>query len=125
VIEGIRIARAAGVRIGSGADLTGPKQDIRGMEPVLRSEVEDPMAALVSATSANADIFGIADEVGTVEAGKRADLVVFDGNPLDDPDIFNAKDRVVLIIQNGKCPVGLRELGETRFSETLQQSVSH
>jgi hypothetical protein len=51
------------------ADLTGPNQDDRGKELVLRSEVEDPMAALVSATSANADIFGIAGDVGTVEAG--------------------------------------------------------
>jgi imidazolonepropionase-like amidohydrolase len=32
-----------------------------------------------------AEIFGAADELGSIEAGKSADLVVFDGNPLTGP----------------------------------------
>ncbi|MET0135945.1 MAG: amidohydrolase family protein [Kibdelosporangium sp.] len=101
-VDAIRASRAAGVRIGSGSDLIGPKQDNRGDELVLRSKVEDPMAALVSATRVNADILGIADQVGMIEAGMRADIVGFAGNPLDDPALFADRDRVVLVVQDGK-----------------------
>jgi imidazolonepropionase-like amidohydrolase len=100
-IDAIHASRAAGVRIGLGSDLIGPDQTRRGAELVLRSEVESPMAALVSATRVNAGILGIGDEVGTIEVGKRADIVGFAGNPLDDPSLFADRDKVALVIQNG------------------------
>jgi imidazolonepropionase-like amidohydrolase len=100
-IDASHASRAAGVRIGSGSDLIGPKQDGRGRELLLRSEIETPMAALVSATRVNADILGIGADVGTVEAGKRADLVAFRGNPLDDPKLFADRAAVALVVQNG------------------------
>lgn len=101
-IDAIHASRAAGVRIGSGSDLIGRRQDIRGSELTLRSEVETPMAALVSATRVNAEILGIGDDIGTIEPGKRADLVAFAGNPLESPELFADRDRVVLVVQNGR-----------------------
>ncbi|WP_328599149.1 amidohydrolase family protein, partial [Rhodococcus sp. (in: high G+C Gram-positive bacteria)] len=80
-----------------GTDQTG-----RGMELVRRAKVETPMDALVSATRINADILGIADEVGTIEVGKFADLVAFRGNPLTDPSIFADRERIALVIQSGR-----------------------
>ncbi|MBB4687611.1 metal-dependent hydrolase family protein [Amycolatopsis jiangsuensis] len=100
-IDAIHASRAAGVRIGSGSDLIGPRQGNRGRELLLRSEIEDPMAALVSATRVNADILGIGAEVGTIEPGKRADLVAFRGNPLDDPKLFADRASVSLVVQGG------------------------
>ncbi len=101
-VDAIQISRAAGVRVGLGSDLIGPKQDLRGNELLLRSKIETPMDALVSATRINADILGIGDEVGTIEVGKRADLIAFAGNPLESPELFAARDRVVLIVQDGR-----------------------
>lgn len=101
-IDAIHASRRAGVRIGSGSDLIGPGQDNRGRELLLRSEIESPMAALVSATSVNADILGIGDEVGTIETGKRADLVAFRGNPLQDPKLFADPGAVALVVQGGR-----------------------
>ncbi|MFG1705052.1 amidohydrolase family protein [Nonomuraea sp. M3C6] len=101
-IDAIHAGREAGVRVGSGSDLIGPRQDGRGHELVLRSQVEDPMTALVSATRVNAGILGIEDETGTIEVGKHADLVGFAGNPLDDPKLFADRDRVALVIQHGR-----------------------
>lgn len=100
-IDAIHASRRAGVRIGLGSDLIGPHQDRRGEELVLRARIESPMAALISATRINADILGIGAEVGTIEIGKRADLVGFLGNPLDDAAIFADRGRVGLVVQNG------------------------
>ncbi len=101
-IEAIHVARAAGVRVGLGSDLIGPNQDIRGNELVTRARIETPMDALVSATRINAEILGIGDQTGSIDIGKAADLVAFRGNPLDEPEIFADRDRVVLVVQAGR-----------------------
>ena len=46
--------------------------------------VADNYAAIRSATSVAAGINRVADKLGTLEAGKLADVIVVDGNPLDD-----------------------------------------
>ena len=108
-IDGLLASREAGVRVGLGSDLIGPDQSGRGYELVLRSKIETPMAAFVSATSVNAGILGIGDQVGTVQEGKRADLVAFAGNPLDDPSIFADRARVALVVQNGTIVMDRRQ----------------
>ena len=42
-----------------------------------------PMQAIQTATIANADLFGLKDEIGSITAGKAADLVAVEGNPLE------------------------------------------
>ncbi|MFE4831193.1 amidohydrolase family protein [Streptomyces sp. NPDC056672] len=101
-MDAIRASRAAGIRIGSGSDLIGPKQDNRGNELLLRAGLETPMDALVSATRVNAEILGIEEDVGTIAVGKRADIVGFAGNPLDAPKLFADRNSVTLVIQNGR-----------------------
>jgi len=97
----IRHARAAGVTLGSGSDLLGPKQTLRGMELVLRAEIEGAMAAIVAATATNAKILGLERDVGTVEGGKIADLVAVRGDPLAEPALFGDPQRVVLVLRGG------------------------
>jgi len=82
--ESVRLASEAGVRIAAGSDLLGPMMTQKAREFVLKAEVIGPMAAIVSATKTNAELFGMADVIGTVEEGKQADLVVVDGDPLAD-----------------------------------------
>lgn len=43
-----------------------------------------PMEAIVSATRRGAELLGMEDEFGTIEAGKLADVIVVNGNPLED-----------------------------------------
>jgi imidazolonepropionase-like amidohydrolase len=43
-----------------------------------------PMQAIMASTKVAAEALGLADEIGTLKVGKRADLVVVSGNPLDD-----------------------------------------
>ncbi|MEM7353306.1 MAG: amidohydrolase family protein, partial [Acidobacteriota bacterium] len=46
------------------------------------------MEAIQSATAVTAELLGISDEVGTLEAGKLADLIAVDGDPLADVAIL-------------------------------------
>jgi imidazolonepropionase-like amidohydrolase len=96
------VARAAGLRIGLGSDLIGPHQQRRGEELRLRAELESPMHALVSATSVNADILGIGDSVGTIAVGMRADLVVWNRDPLQDAKAFADPDMAALVVKAGQ-----------------------
>jgi imidazolonepropionase-like amidohydrolase len=59
---------------------------------------ESPRAALESATRLNAEILGWSDRVGTVEAGKWADLVAVGGDPLGD---IRAMERVGFVMKDG------------------------
>lgn len=55
-----------------------------------------PMEALVAATSENARFFRVEDRLGSIEAGKLADLVLIDGNPLADIAAMRRVKRVML-----------------------------
>jgi imidazolonepropionase-like amidohydrolase len=90
----------AGVTLGSGADLIGPAQTQRGWEIAAKAEVLGAQRAIESATRVNAEILGVADEVGTVEVGKAADLVVFGGDVLANPQLF-CEMRPELVWHNG------------------------
>lgn len=100
-IAGLKASRAAGVKVGSGSDLIGPEQRLRGKELTLRSEIETPMLALESATRINAEILGIAEETGTIEIGKLADLTAWATDPLADPKAFGDPAQVSLVIKSG------------------------
>jgi len=97
----LHLARAAGLVIGSGSDILGPNQNRRGLELVIRAELEDPMQAIVSATAANARILRRQNELGTVEPGKLADLVAVDFDPLQKPQLFEDPDHVRLVMRSG------------------------
>jgi imidazolonepropionase-like amidohydrolase len=56
------------------------------------------MACIVAATSLNAEIIGWSDRVGTVEAGKLADLVAVPGDPLQDITLLQ---RVGFVMKGG------------------------
>jgi imidazolonepropionase-like amidohydrolase len=104
----LTIARAAGLRIGSGSDLIGPHQQRRGEELRIRAELESPMQALVSATSTNAGILGLGGSVGTIGVGMRADLVAWQQNPLEDAKAFADPDMAALVVKAGRIMKDLR-----------------
>jgi imidazolonepropionase-like amidohydrolase len=82
--ESIRRAVAAGVRIAMGTDSGVGPHGTNLRELALMHDVGmKPEDVLVATTSSAAELLGLADELGTVEPGKRADLVVLDGDPFD------------------------------------------
>jgi imidazolonepropionase-like amidohydrolase len=98
----MKLAVAAGVRVGSGSDILGPRQEHRGLELVIKSELLGPMAAVTSATSTNAAILRLEKRVGRVAEGLLADVIAVDGDPLGEPSLFDDPGRVVLVIKAGQ-----------------------
>jgi imidazolonepropionase-like amidohydrolase len=102
-IRALRFAYEAGVRIASGSDLLGPLQDRKARELEIKTEVMSPMESLVSATKTNASLFSMEDAIGTVEEGKLADLLVVDGNPLENIAVLQKKSNLKLIMKGGRA----------------------
>lgn len=64
----------------------------------LRDGGQDPMAALISATSLSAESLGLGDQIGALALGMQADIVGFSGDPLRDP---NAARRASFVMKGG------------------------
>jgi imidazolonepropionase-like amidohydrolase len=101
-LDGLRHAVEAGVQIGSGSDLLGPLARHKTRELAIKAEVLGPHATLVATTRTNAALLGVDDQVGTVEAGKRADLLLVDGDPLADIGVLADLDKLLVILQDGR-----------------------
>jgi len=95
----VRRAIEAGVKVAMGTDSgVGPHgSNLREVE--LMTDVGlSPAQALVATTSEAARLLDVADELGTIEPGKRGDLVVIDGDPLD---VKGLGDRVRQVWKDG------------------------
>lgn len=96
-------ALKAGVKIGSGSDIIGPFQHLKGREFSLKGRVMSPMDVIKSATATNAEILGMADRIGSITAGKEADLIVVDGNPLEDLTLFEKGLTTIVLVMKQGC----------------------
>jgi imidazolonepropionase-like amidohydrolase len=102
-VEAIRIARAAKVKIGYGTDLLGEMHADQSLEFTLRAPAMTAAEILRSATSINAELIGQAGKLGVIATGASADLVVVDGNPLEDVSLLQGQGRhLPLIMKAGK-----------------------
>ena len=98
-LEEVGRLHAAGVPLAAGSD-AGSGFAFHGN---LHTEIElltqsglTPLEAIRSATQESARLLGVLKDQGTVEVGKRADLLLVRGDPLKDPRVLRAVDRVVI-----------------------------
>ncbi len=82
-LASLEIARSAGVSLGFGTDLLGETHEYQSDEFAIRARVLSPAEIVRSATVVNAEILERSGELGVVAPGARADLLVVDGNPLE------------------------------------------
>jgi imidazolonepropionase-like amidohydrolase len=101
----LRAARAAGVRIASGHDWN-PLWNAAIEIVRMASHGLSASEALTAATATAADALGLGEHVGTVEAGRLADLLVVDGDPLADLSLLCDPDRIWLVLQLGEPVAG-------------------
>jgi imidazolonepropionase-like amidohydrolase len=87
--QSLRRAVPAGVRIAFGTD-AGVSMHGRNADEFLLMVQHgmDPMSAIVAATVNAADLLGLAGEIGTIEAGRSADIVAVSGDPLADVGVL-------------------------------------
>jgi imidazolonepropionase-like amidohydrolase len=101
-VQGLEYAYRAGCQIGSGSDLLGDMATQRAVEFELKGQIMTPMEVLLSATRVNAELFRMADRIGTVEPNKYADLIVVQGNPLKNLRAFQVQDNLRVIMKGGR-----------------------
>jgi imidazolonepropionase-like amidohydrolase len=95
----LRALYAAGVPIVAGTDKAVPGHSVhRELELYVQAGLT-PMQVIQLATSGGARVMGIDRDVGTVEAGKRADLILVQGNPLEN---FADLRKVTRVVTNGR-----------------------
>lgn len=102
-----------GVPVAAGTDTgeVGVTADLLWREiALLHDHGASPMEAIQAATSGAARLLGVAHEVGTVEVGRRADLVMVDGDPLAD---LRRLARPRLVVQGGRVVAGADGQGAT------------
>jgi imidazolonepropionase-like amidohydrolase len=100
-LEGLNIAREAGVAVGFGTDLLGPLHERQLDEFRIRAAAEAPIEVLRSATSVNARLLMREGELGVVKVGARADLNAFDGDPLQDLSCVHDRGPA-LVVKDGR-----------------------
>jgi imidazolonepropionase-like amidohydrolase len=115
----VRAALRAGVKIALGSD--GHPNPRRTALELLRMIHQglSPAEALIAATSTAADALGLSSELGTVEAGKYADLIVLDGNPVNEPELLLDPARVWLVFQLGAPVAGTAFESRTESADLL------
>jgi imidazolonepropionase-like amidohydrolase len=99
--DALGLAFEKGLRIASGSDLLGSMQPHKGREVALQARIMGAMNAIIAATRTNAELMRLDREVGTVEEGKRADLIVLAADPLKDPEVFADARNIQVVAQGG------------------------
>ena len=109
--ESFDLAHRAGVKIAMGTDAATPfnRHGENALELQLMVEAGlTPMEAIVAATRTGAEVLGLADQVGTVEPGKLADLLVVAADPWADVSVLQDKQKIEGVIKGGQIVVDRR-----------------
>jgi imidazolonepropionase-like amidohydrolase len=93
-------AFAAGVKVGFGTDAAVYPHGLNAHEFAVMVKLGlSPLAAIQAATVNDADLLGWSDKIGTIEAGKWADMIAVDGDPLAD---VTTLERVKFVMKGGE-----------------------
>ena len=101
-------ARALGVKVLCGTDSGNstvmPYGELHAneMEIMVKYGGYTPMEAIVANTKENAFAVGLEDDLGTIEAGKLADILILDKDPLADVSVLQKGSHLSCVIKDGK-----------------------
>jgi imidazolonepropionase-like amidohydrolase len=100
-LSGMDKMRSAGVQIGFGTDLLGSTYVQECREFTIRREVFSALELLRQATSINAEMIMQKGRLGCIAPGAQADLLVVDGDPLQDISLLAADGKNLRVIVRG------------------------
>lgn len=99
--------RRRGVRCVPGGDYGFPWNPIGANSRDIELFVEwfgyTPAKALSAATRIGGQLMGMGDTLGLIKEGFLADLLLVDGNPVDNLKLLRDRDNLLMIMQGGKC----------------------
>lgn len=109
----VRKAHAAGTKIALGTDYMGlyeppyPRTGSNAYELQLLVEETGftPMEAIISGTLRGAEAMGLESQMGTLEPRKLADIIIVDGNPLNDIAMLQNPEKIQTVIKNGEIVI--------------------
>jgi imidazolonepropionase-like amidohydrolase len=108
-IESLHRALEAGVKVGAGTDAGGHMHLINARELQCMVEVGmSPMQALQAANGWAAECLGVERDIGSIQPGKLADLLVVEGDPLQDIAVLQDVQRIKLVFKGGQLCVDRR-----------------
>ena len=110
-IEWLKKAHQKGVKIGVGTDFGGQGYEPHVFAREFRTLTEigmSNMEAILAGTRVNAELLGWDDRLGTIEAGKLADIIAIPGNPLEDIRLLEQTTFVMLGGEIIKSPANVR-----------------
>ena len=101
-LRSLEIFKIAGVKLAFGTDLLGGSHDLQSEEFLIRAQVQSNLDVLQSATLIGAELLGQSGRLGEIVPGALADLLLVDGNPLDDLTCLTGQgERIPLVMQGG------------------------
>ena len=107
--DSIAKAYQAGVKIAMGTDAGVMPHGTNLRELGLMASIGmSPMEAIVATTKTAAECLGWQDRIGTLEAGKLADLIITKTDPLADLRSLEKPENIVLVMKDGKIEKDLR-----------------
>jgi len=102
-LRSLEIMRAAGVKMAFGTDLLGESHERQSDEFRIRAEVLPAHEVIASATTVAAELLNQTGRLGTVAPGAIADLIVVDGDPLDDIGLLTGQgEHIPAIMKAGQ-----------------------
>lgn len=105
-LRSLEVFKAAGVKLALGTDLLGASHALQSEELLIRAQVQTPLEVLQSATLIGAELLGQSGRLGEVAPGALADVLLVDGNPLQDLACLAGQgERIALVMQGGQLRV--------------------
>jgi imidazolonepropionase-like amidohydrolase len=106
-LESLAIMRKAKLPMAYGSDLLGDMHRHQSEEFVIRSKVLPMQEVIASATHVAARLLRMEGKIGVLAEGAFADMIVVDGNPLQDPKLLTGQGaHLDMIVQDGKFVKG-------------------
>lgn len=104
-----QLARGAGIPIAMGTDFVGGPllphgENAQELENLVEGGMS-PMQAIVAATGVASQALGLPGEIGTVQEGKSADLLVVDQDPLQNISVLTKQDHIRMVMKEGRVLV--------------------
>ena len=101
-VKSVQMAMQYGVKVTAGTDEGGWEHGNNAHELTCLVEAGlTPMQAIVAATSHAAECMGWKRQIGSIEPGKRADLILVEGDPLHDISILERGNAVKYVMKDG------------------------